>query len=196
MRRRPNLSSRPSGPESEHLLLALVVCAGCFTDYAPNIGDDTSTGSEAIPSSTGASSTGTSSTGVDAGESTGTSTSDAQPDSHGASESSGSTGAAAATTIVLPETSGPPTDPYEQCLAQSSLFECGDCLCDKCLAEYTACAADRGCVAIEACAAEFGCNDAQCLEPCGDVIEMNGGFVGESLKLAIALSACFNDSCC
>lgn len=178
-------------PRSKCLPLVLVACAGCFTDYAPNIDGDASTSSEASTSSTG-----TSSSGADTGESTGTSTGDPQPDSHGASDSSGSTGTPAATTIVFPETSSPPADPYDACLAQSPLFECGDCLCDKCLDEYTACAADRGCVAIEACAAEFGCNDAQCLEPCGDVIDMHGGLAGDSLQLAIALSTCFNNSCC
>lgn len=191
MRRRPKLSSRPFAPDAERLLLALVACAGCFTDYAPNIGGDASTSSAASTSSTRSSST-----GADPGESTGTSTGDPLADSHGASESASSTGTTPATTIVFPETSSPPVDPYDACLAQSPLFECGDCMCDKCLDEYTACAADRGCVAIEMCAAEFGCNDAQCLEPCGDVIDMHGGLAGDSLKLAIELSACFNNSCC
>lgn len=180
---------RLSSPSS---LLALLACAGCFTDYAPNIDGDASTGSEA----SGTSTTGGSSAGASTGESTGTSTGDPQSDSHGTSDSSGSTGTTSATTIASPETSGPPTDPYDACLAQADGIECGACMCDKCLEEYTACAADRGCAAIEMCAAEVGCNDAQCLDPCGDVINMNGGIGGESLQLALLLSNCFNNSCC
>jgi len=181
----------PRRPKLEPLLLAaLVACAGCFTDYAPNIGDDTGT------SSSSSSSTDPGTTGTSSGETTGTSSGDPIVDTVGDSDSSSSSGSTSSTTIMLPETTTTtPVDPYDQCVAQT-MFECGECLCDKCLAEYTACAADRGCVAIETCAVEFGCNGAECLGPCGDVIDMYGGFGGESLELAIDFSNCFNNSCC
>jgi len=177
-------------PRSPSSLLALLAGAGCFTDYAPNItGEPGASSSSSDTTSSGSSTTGTT------GESTSASTGDPLVDSLGGSESASSTGTTSATTIVLPET-GAPADPYDQCLAQNGQLECGDCLCDKCLDEYADCAADPGCVAIETCAAEYGCSDYQCLEPCSDVIAMNGGLTGESIQLAIALSNCFNNSCC
>jgi hypothetical protein len=45
------------------------------------------------------------------------------------------------------------------------------------------------------CAQENMCTGIECLGPCGDVIEANGGPFGESAGLASTLSDCYEAAC-
>jgi hypothetical protein len=72
---------------------------------------------------------------------------------------------------------------------------CEDCACNNCLPELMACQQDPGCVAIRMCAQEAGCTGIGCLEPCGDVINANGGAFGPSAGLASDLSDCYEAAC-
>ena len=74
--------------------------------------------------------------------------------------------------------------------------EVGDCNCGSCACELAACQADEGCTAIRECAQEMGCLGIECLEPCGDVIEMYGGVAGPSGMIGLMLSACVEASGC
>ncbi len=72
---------------------------------------------------------------------------------------------------------------------------CGECVCMQCEAQYAECQADVGCVAISECVQESGCQGFDCAGPCGEVINMHGGFMGESVGKAIAFGECIGDSC-
>ena len=58
-----------------------------------------------------------------------------------------------------------------------------------------ACEEDPGCVAIRECAQENMCTGLDCLEVCGDVIDMYGGIASPSSALALALSGCIDAEC-
>lgn len=73
--------------------------------------------------------------------------------------------------------------------------ECQTCVCDMCDKQLAACEADPGCVAIRDCAAENNCTGLDCLVPCGDVINANGGPAGESAMLAGEVGTCVGAMC-
>ncbi len=66
------------------------------------------------------------------------------------------------------------------------------CVCDSCSCQLGACEQDAGCVAIRECAQMTGCTGLECymMETCQEVIDANGGPVGDSASIAIDLSAC------
>lgn len=72
---------------------------------------------------------------------------------------------------------------------------CGQCACTNCTMELQTCQADEGCTAIRQCAQDSMCSGVNCLGPCGDTINMYGGFMGESANKAIALGNCVSNSC-
>jgi hypothetical protein len=94
-------------------------------------------------------------------------------------------------------TSGGPSDDtgaLDTCL-EMAVDACEQCACNNCLAELTACQEDPGCVEIRTCAQQAGCTGVGCLGPCGDVINANGGPLGQSAGLASALSDCYEGAC-
>lgn len=87
-------------------------------------------------------------------------------------------------------------DPVEQCkMMADPQTECSDCVCENCLEELQACQADEGCVAIRMCAEETGCTGFDCLQACGDVIDMYGGIAGESAMIGLQISMCLDQNC-
>lgn len=72
---------------------------------------------------------------------------------------------------------------------------CEQCGCNLCLDPLYACQQDPGCVAMRDCAKQAGCAGADCLEPCGAVIDMYGGAFGDSANRALALSDCLEGAC-
>ncbi|PCC68212.1 hypothetical protein SAMN02745121_08920 [Nannocystis exedens] len=72
---------------------------------------------------------------------------------------------------------------------------CTVCACLECYDEYTACRDDAGCQTIRDCIQEFGCRGIDCLGPCGDVIQRNGGPFGPAGTKAQALSTCLDRRC-
>jgi hypothetical protein len=50
-------------------------------------------------------------------------------------------------------------------------------------------------MAIRQCAREKMCSGFNCLEPCGDTINMYGGTSGQSAALAYELSNCIDMNC-
>lgn len=105
------------------------------------------------------------------------------------------------TSTTEPDTSttGPDTttgDPLDQCLEQVNPGDpCGVCACNECLEELQACNEDAGCTAIRECAQEAGCGGIDCLGPCGDIIQMNGGPFGPSGMKAQAIGTCVDMQC-
>ena len=88
-------------------------------------------------------------------------------------------------------------DPVQQCLMMLPDPEdaCGQCACNSCTMEFQTCQADPGCTAIFQCVQDSGCSGADCAGPCGGVIAMNGGFMGEPVNKAIALGTCVGNMC-
>ena len=84
----------------------------------------------------------------------------------------------------------------DQCIAmgaaQGTCAEVSECNCTNCVCELANCEADPGCTAIRQCAQETGCSGTDCLDAstCGEVIDANGGVVGTSAGIALALSMC------
>ena len=73
--------------------------------------------------------------------------------------------------------------------------DCEECACNNCLTQLMACQQDPGCVAIRMCAQQNMCTGIECLGPCGDVIDANGGAFGPSAGLASDLSDCYTGAC-
>jgi hypothetical protein len=86
-------------------------------------------------------------------------------------------------------------DPVLDACLDMATNECETCACNMCLDPLYACQQDVGCVAMRDCAEAAGCAGTECAEPCGAVIEMYGGFFGESATLALALSDCLEPAC-
>jgi hypothetical protein len=105
-------------------------------------------------------------------------------------DSAGETDGGDATTGVMPG-----DEEYNMCIDMSDGSQCEVCACDNCLQPLTVCQMDPGCIAIRDCARENGCTGIECLGPCGDVINMHGGALGESTMLASALSDCYTGAC-
>ena len=104
---------------------------------------------------------------------------------------------APATTMPPAEDSGDSGtgDPVlDACLGMAT-NECETCACNMCLDPLYACQQDVGCVAMRDCAEAAGCAGTECAEPCGAVIEMYGGYFGDSANLALALSECLEPAC-
>jgi hypothetical protein len=97
-------------------------------------------------------------------------------------------------TVGDPDDGGSNDPAVQMCLDQAT-NECEDCACMSCLPQLQACEQDPGCVAIRMCAQQSGCTGIECLGPCGDVINANGGALGPSAGLASALSDCVEGSC-
>ncbi len=70
--------------------------------------------------------------------------------------------------------------------------ECAACACSSCSSEVVACGADGGCLLIYDCIRTTGCAGLDCLEQetCGGVIDSQGGFLGPSFELALAVASC------
>lgn len=124
---------------------------------------------------------------------------DANPADGGTSPSTSMTsapsddsGATSAATGVGETGTGEPV--LDACL-EIAVNECETCACNVCLDPLYACQQDVGCVAMRDCAEQTGCAGADCLEPCGAVIDMHGGPFGDSGALALALSDCLSASC-
>lgn len=81
-----------------------------------------------------------------------------------------------------------------ECLEQART-DCNFCTCDNCFDEWQDCSNDTGCVAVANCATAAGCSGAQCLGPCGDIIQQHGGVQGQSVQLALAVGTCQATSC-
>lgn len=87
-------------------------------------------------------------------------------------------------------------DPIAECKAEvDPPTACHDCICDNCYENYQACVDDEGCTAIRVCAEMTGCMGLDCLESCGEVIDMYGGFLGMSAKIGLDLNQCLGDHC-
>jgi hypothetical protein len=104
------------------------------------------------------------------------------------------------TTTVGTDTTDPNTDtggdPVESCkMMADPMTECSDCVCENCLMELQECEADEGCKAIRQCAEETGCSGFDCLQTCGDVIDMYGGIGGDSAGLGLEISMCLDMNC-
>lgn len=118
---------------------------------------------------------------------------DPNADDSNADDDGGADTTPAATTMPSGDTgSGDPV--LDGCL-DIAVDECQTCACNLCLDPLYACEQDPGCVAMRNCAEQAGCEGADCLEPCGAVIDMYGGPFGSSGALAIALSDCLSASC-
>ncbi|HWB81299.1 MAG TPA: hypothetical protein VG755_40330 [Nannocystaceae bacterium] len=85
-------------------------------------------------------------------------------------------------------------DSLDHCLEEAAT-SCEECACNSCLPQLMACQEDPGCVAIRMCAQESGCTGIECLGPCGEVIDANGGPFGPSAGLASMVSSCYTDAC-
>ncbi|MBK8235901.1 MAG: hypothetical protein IPK74_10115 [Deltaproteobacteria bacterium] len=86
-------------------------------------------------------------------------------------------------------------DPVLDACLEIATDACQQCACNLCLDPLYACQQDPGCVAMRDCAEQYGCQGADCLEPCGAVVDMYGGPFGASGALALALSDCLVASC-
>ena len=86
-------------------------------------------------------------------------------------------------------------DPVLDACLEIATTPCETCACDLCLEPLYACQQDPGCVAMRDCAEQSGCAGAECLEPCGPVIDRYGGPFGESGALALTLSECLSAAC-
>ncbi len=86
-------------------------------------------------------------------------------------------------------------DPVLDACLEIAATECETCACNLCLDPLYACQQDVGCVAMRDCAQQTGCVGADCLEPCGAVIDMYGGPFGSSGALALELSDCLSATC-
>ena len=64
------------------------------------------------------------------------------------------------------------------------------CICDKCPGETLDCASLPACKAIMKCALEVGCGGIDCLTPCHDVIQANGGVDGAGVQLGLLTVEC------
>jgi hypothetical protein len=175
---------------------ALVALAGCFVDRAPaggGTGGGTSTGSTGAPTSSGGPDAST--TGAPPGSESGGATSSETGATTGTSTGDGTTtGSDTADDTLASEVV---TDPeaYAECVAEAKVDPCQTCTCDNCLSQWQGCREDPGCQEIRVCAQANMCTGLDCLGPCGEVINMNGGIGGQSSFLALELSACFNDLC-
>jgi len=166
-------------------------CAGkirTLCGMAPDTGDDPDTG--ALTTGTPDDST----TNVDPSTTSGPvdpTTTTVDPDT--GEPDPGSTGA------PDPDTTGDTTsapDPIAACKAEEDPpTACHDCICDNCYENYQACVNDEGCTAIRGCAEETGCMGLDCLDSCGPVIDMYGGFLGMSAKIGLDLNQCLGDNC-
>lgn len=86
-------------------------------------------------------------------------------------------------------------DPVLDACLDIAVDACQQCACNLCLDPLYACQQDPGCVAMRDCAEQNGCQGADCLEPCGAVVDMYGGPFGASGALALELSDCLVASC-
>jgi len=86
-------------------------------------------------------------------------------------------------------------DPVLDACLDVAANDCETCACNMCLDPLYACQQDPGCVAMRDCAEQAGCAGTECAEPCGAVIEMYGGYFGESATLALELSECLEPAC-
>lgn len=84
--------------------------------------------------------------------------------------------------------------PLQECL-DTAADSCQECGCNSCLEQFNACELDIGCVAIRICAENAMCSDVDCIGPCGDVINNNGGPFGEPLAKLMALGDCMDVAC-
>jgi len=94
---------------------------------------------------------------------------------------------------ALPGTS--PNDPVlckqrMQEVATNYCEEVQGCACDKCPVEILDCAGVPACEAIMKCAFEAGCGGIDCLTPCQDVIQENGGVDGAGVQLGLSAVEC------
>lgn len=80
------------------------------------------------------------------------------------------------------------------CLDQART-DCNFCTCDNCFEEWQDCSNDAGCIAVANCATAAGCSGAECMGPCRNVIDQNGGPRGKSVRLALAVGTCQAASC-
>jgi hypothetical protein len=102
----------------------------------------------------------------------------------------------AAGTSQAASTSGPGGgNPSSQCYPVTTSTPCNACVNDHCPVELDTCQLDVGCNAICECAEMNMCSGANCLGPCGMVIEMHGGPNGSGVVLALNLSECISFNC-
>jgi hypothetical protein len=181
------------GTASARLVVIAWLVVGCAQDEGRGIdspwtpppggttphGDDAGDGSGDEESSAGDSDDGASAD-VDDGADTNAADSAPATDDGTPTEDSGDTG------------TGDPV--LDACLGMAT-SECETCACNLCLDPLYACQQDVGCVAMRDCAEAAGCAGAECAEPCGAIIEMYGGYFGESATLALALSDCLEPMC-
>ncbi len=69
------------------------------------------------------------------------------------------------------------------------------CVVQSCEAEGIACCNEPGCMAIAMCVFDSGCSGMECLGPCGQVIQDNGGIAGAPVAAAQAVGDCAEVPC-
>lgn len=68
--------------------------------------------------------------------------------------------------------------------------EAHGCVCDHCAAQALDCAGVPACAEIMKCALAVGCGGIDCLTPCQDVIQANGGVDGAGVQLGLLTVEC------
>lgn len=94
---------------------------------------------------------------------------------------------------AMPGTS--PSDPAlcKQRLQEVATTYCEEvqgCGCDACPVQMLDCAGVPACEAIMKCSFDAGCGGIDCLTPCQDVIQANGGVDGAGVQLGLAAVEC------
>lgn len=132
---------------------------------------------------------------AESSSSDGAGSSSSSDDGASASASQGTSDSATTNTTTAGGGESGSGDPVLDACLDLAVDECQQCACNLCLDPLYACQQDPGCVAMRDCAEQAGCQGADCLEPCGAVVDMYGGPFGASGALALALSDCLVGSC-
>ncbi|MBW2452909.1 MAG: hypothetical protein JRI68_00265 [Deltaproteobacteria bacterium] len=164
------------------VMVAALGQAGC--------GDD----DEGSSSSSSGSSTSTTGTGGGGG-STSTSSTGTGGSSSSSTGTGGSTSTSSGTGGNLCEYTGPGECAPGQAWELDLTDPCMCCVVYNCEAEGTACCNEPGCMAIAMCVFDAGCSGMECLGPCGQVIQENGGITGAPVQAAQAVGDCVEVPC-
>lgn len=92
-----------------------------------------------------------------------------------------------------PGTTG--VDPVAECKDVRGPGVCSECVCEQCTDEWKACHDDEGCQAVRECVEETQCQGIECLNECGDVLDMYGGVDGPWVAVAMPYTECVADQC-
>lgn len=201
------------------LLAIATAVAACFTDPGAGTGASAGSGdtSTTSPTSSGGATPGTTTSSSTTGDPTTTSaattTSVASTSSDPATTSVASTSTDPLTTSD-PSTSTDPSTSSDTSSSEASMSgpgtpdlppacldlygnnPCGQCVCSECAELAEDCAANAGCATILQCIVETMCNDTlDCYMQCKQVVDQNGGLMGESASKALKLGNCAQANC-